>query len=87
MRIHALSFAHLIARNWSLQQIDAELAKVRKSLASARLRGERYTESIQRRKNAATVALLERKHSNLEYARWLWIDDFRKTEMGLNYEE
>lgn len=86
MGIHVLSPAHVIARNWSLERIDDERAKIHRSLQSALARQERYAEAIQKRKSTATVALLERKYANLNYARWLWIDDYRKTEKGI-YDE
>ena len=73
---------HLIAIRASVEEIDAEIAVHTRSITAARARSNfrLYLSGDVRRRNAATIALLERKLSNLREARRLWVDDFRRTE-------
>ena len=80
MTWHALTNSEVIARRAHLGEIDAMLAHHVRALTVARARYGFLVSDIARRRGTATVELLARKVENLERARQLWLDDFRKTE-------
>jgi hypothetical protein len=76
----ALTNPSVIACRAALGEIDAMLAAHRRALAVARARHGFLVSDIARRRGTATVEGLTRKVENLERARELWLDDFKKTE-------
>jgi len=75
-----LTKPEVIARRAHLGEIDAMLAHHVRALTVARARYGFLVSDVARRRGTATVELLARKVENLERARALWIDDFRRTE-------
>ena len=76
----ALTKPEVIACRAHFGEIDAMLAHHVRALTTARARHGFLVSDVARRRGTATVELLARKVENLERARALWLDDFRKTE-------
>ena len=76
----ALTKPEVIACRAHLGEIEAMLTHHVRALTTARARFGFLVSDVARRRGTATVELLTRKVENLERARQLWLDDFRKTE-------
>ena len=77
MTWHALSPVAKIAAHSDLREILAMQAKIKREQESMRVRP---VSAEGRSGRDATISILGRKWENLERARMLWIDEYRKTE-------
>lgn len=80
MTWNALTRPEVIARRATIEEIDAVYAAHVRALTSAKARLGWKAEPIAKRRGEATCTLLARKLENLERARALWLEDFRRTE-------